>query len=383
MAAVTRYCNFDLGSGANDGTSEADAWQSWATATAAISTHFGSNPDDTMTVYLKRVATPSTTMYSHNPANDPGSQGCVVFEGYATTPGDGASGPSNWFNHAGVFATLSQHTLVRYFDVDAAIANTSGMLRVENGIVEFCRAAITYASLGPALRIANGVARCCHAIQKSQITSRQASACAIQLDRAKAIGCWSEGPINMSVGFRPCQAIGNLITKGRASPTAGDGVYAYGGASQSGCLTMFNTIYDVPGDGILIEDSWLANSTYVPEFFANVIWGAGGYGIHFTDATETQAFMSIADNFVGNTTSGNLSGEMAETAAVTALTADPFTNAAGGDFSINTAAGGGALIRAARLFDLATWFGLQGANSLAGFRQDAAGGGGGTYAWAS
>lgn len=100
-----------------------------------------------------------------------------------------------------------------------------------------------------------------------------------------------------------------------------------------------------------------------------ISYGNGTYG--FTTG-ENRTFINCA---YGNNTSGNISGTAREFGSIT-LTADPFTNAAGGDFSLNNTAGGGALLRGLGFVfpgELTTSYLDIGAAQ----HQDAGGGGGG------
>lgn len=81
-----RYANFDLATGANDGTSEADAWQTWAAVLA------GEAAGDYL--YVKKTASRHTEGAAASMAIDfslwsgTGDELSVI-EGYETTPGDG------------------------------------------------------------------------------------------------------------------------------------------------------------------------------------------------------------------------------------------------------------------------------------------------------
>jgi hypothetical protein len=90
--------------------------------------------------------------------------------------------------------------------------------------------------------------------------------------------------------------------------------------------------------GFLISNS----SNFNGGTFADGIlaYGNGGYGLVIAN-------QAIIKNWAaGGNTSGNVSGSGIELSTLVALTADPFEDAAGGDFNINDAAGGGALLRA-------------------------------------
>ena len=80
----------------------------------------------------------------------------------------------------------------------------------------------------------------------------------------------------------------------------------------------------------------------------NVFYGNGGYGINNADAQAVaQANSRInRNNAFGSNASGALTGFYSDETEIS-LTADPFTNKAGRDFTPNSTAGGGALLRAA------------------------------------
>lgn len=107
----------------------------------------------------------------------------------------------------------------------------------------------------------------------------------------------------------------------------------------------------------------------------NIIYGNGGYGVNFSGAGVDKEFldavsMTFSRNAFGSNTSGNVNVSNVSRNEVT-LTADPFTDAANGDFSLNDVAGGGAALKAATL--------TIGSTTKRPFRQwdNSAGGGGG------
>lgn len=77
-----------------------------------------------------------------------------------------------------------------------------------------------------------------------------------------------------------------------------------------------------------------------------IVYGNGGYGVNVVAASLSLNYSGYAGyNAYGSNTSGNKNNFPAQTGDV-ALSADPFTNAAGGDFSLNATAGGGAACKA-------------------------------------
>ncbi len=104
-----------------------------------------------------------------------------------------------------------------------------------------------------------------------------------------------------------------------------------------------------------------------------VAYGNGAFGWDF----NTLSGSSLINCAAGNNTSGRTDGNEALDLDAITLTADPFTNAASGDFSPNNTAGGGALLKAAAL----GVFGQAVNNFDVGAVQhsDPAGGGGAAY----
>ena len=130
----------------------------------------------------------------------------------------------------------------------------------------------------------------------------------------------------------------------------------------AGCL-----IYGNGGWGIVTAN----NSTHHGTISNNVIYGNSGNGIHFSSTSNTFPGYSITDNIIaGNSgygVGGSLAGSddygafvdrnafynnassnyqnLASGPNDIALTADPFTDAAAADFTINSDAGGGSTLR--------------------------------------
>lgn len=75
-----------------------------------------------------------------------------------------------------------------------------------------------------------------------------------------------------------------------------------------------------------------------------IFYGNGGFGINVTSANSLM-MLYFQNNAYGSNTSGNLSNISSGSGDVT-LSANPFTNAGSGDFSLNSTAGGGAALKA-------------------------------------
>jgi hypothetical protein len=140
---------------------------------------------------------------------------------------------------------------------------------------------------------------------------------------------------------------GNIV----ASNTT-DGIHINNARTDSlGQATLItnNVIYDNGGDGIEIANWNTANGSNVIR--GNIITENGGFGLSFSNASASAngvaAYGVYADyNAFKDNTSGNRNDVNAGANDIT-LTADPFVDAAGGDFNINNTTGGGADLRAA------------------------------------
>lgn len=192
------------------------------------------------------------------------------------------------------------------------------------------------------------------------ISSDNASAAALDPGRGGAFGCrvWHTGTPNSAMigilltGVGP-SAIGNLIFNVGS---------AFSGAATGTNTIARNTVYGAnvgvlnPASGLVIAD--------------NIFYNIATYAIGGT----TGGNPLLWNNAMGALTSGRIDttglGTIIEEVNAITLTADPFTNAASEDFTLNNTAGGGASCRAASLL-----FG--GFADVGAVQHEDAGGGGG------
>jgi hypothetical protein len=130
-----------------------------------------------------------------------------------------------------------------------------------------------------------------------------------------------------------------VLALGCVADTMGSDGFRFGALTQAtaiiNCVSYGNT-----GDGFEAADTYKA---FAP-VLNNIAYGNGGYGFR-TDLTEQVARNWLIDhNAFGNNTSGARQNFIAGAHDVT-LTADPFTDAANGDFSLNSTSGGGAALK--------------------------------------
>jgi hypothetical protein len=105
-----------------------------------------------------------------------------------------------------------------------------------------------------------------------------------------------------------------------------------------------NTVYNNGRDGIRFERNYSSIQGLVEN---NIVVSNAGYGFNMVSAPGHSATIPNGNfNFFYNNTSGPRNNYPAGANDVS-LSGSPFTNAAGGDFSLNNTAGAGALVRAA------------------------------------
>lgn len=165
------------------------------------------------------------------------------------------------------------------------------------------------------------------------------------------VGCFA-GTSSSGYGFFNCKVVADCVCQG----TQTGGFYANGVTS-----CMVNCVADsCVGVGYLLGAGHFQNcvaygnggdgfnvASSICSLINIIAYGNGGFGFNNRNTTAPEAgyFRSCA---AGSNTSGNVSGGNAATDfALIALSASPFNNAAGHDFSLNSAAGGGAACRAA------------------------------------
>lgn len=124
---------------------------------------------------------------------------------------------------------------------------------------------------------------------------------------------------------------------------ASHGISTDGTTNRQGTISN-NVIYGNSGDGIRLNNT--ANAFPGFSITDNIIVGNTGYGVggSLSGSDDNGAF--VDRNAFYNNTSGNYQNLISGPNDIT-LTADPFTDAAAADFTINSDAGGGSTLRSA------------------------------------
>ena len=329
MAMTEKYANFDLATGSNNGTSEANAWQTWGAITFAA----GERVNFKKTA--SRFALGTVTMSTSGTAGNP-----VELRGYESTIGDGGK-----FQVTGNMTVSAHNSIVVDFD---AVSTTIAAVFIVNGKSSLARCLAdqqnTTNSAGQAVSLADGSAVFCW-MKSASTRTVDSNGSTVALNRANLIGCkvigsGSAAAVHANYAFRNNNISGCVIDAN------GDyGIYA--ASLASGVTSSIDNclIYDA-SDGIYMAEGLDVGDNATLNITNNVIWSAL-YGINNADAVGDLAQTWVIGNAMGDLTSGRLAGfsNVEEIDPIT-LTADPFVNAADGDFNINNTAGGGAVLRA-------------------------------------
>lgn len=125
-------------------------------------------------------------------------------------------------------------------------------------------------------------------------------------------------------------------------------VFARNNNGASGrCITAVNCAFvDNAADGIDASTNAAAAGQW-PYLLNNIFYGNGawGNGMGSSQAALYTAAGSVRNNAFGSNTSGDYNATTTSYDDIT-LTADPFTNQAADDYSLNSTSGGGALLKA-------------------------------------
>lgn len=139
--------------------------------------------------------------------------------------------------------------------------------------------------------------------------------------------------------------VNNTITNCRLTTKGGIDLDFSNNTTPIGILVMNNTLEGNQGDGIRIGTG-NNGACWSAEIFDNLCTNNVGYGLNAPSGADR--FFGVRPDFNAfyNNTAGARNNVSAGDHDVT-LTADPYTNAAGADYTLNTTAGGGAACRGA------------------------------------
>ena len=338
MAWTERYANFDLTTGANDGTSEANAWQTPAAVIAGVAA--GNR------VNIKRQAVPYnlTTTITFNVAGT--ALAPIYYRAYANTPGDGGF----WdvaYNSGGIsnLAFSANYAYVEGINFFAGDARNANLFAVE-GINSFairCKAT----AYNSEIILANAIF-CDIALTSSgsssqsrirmQGTNSYNNIWMYNRFRFDELSSYPYGAIVDSYGMAlivcGCVFIGSSVRNGFFIDRANDARLQL--ISNNKFYNCNNAIVVDEEPNAVREDITIIN---------NAFSSMAGYAVK---RTNTEAgYVRALQNYYHACTSGF--SDYSEEAMISgniALSASPFIDPANNDFSINEIANGGAILRA-------------------------------------
>jgi hypothetical protein len=238
--------------------------------------------------------------------------------------------------------------------LEAAITNANGAVDLGVGAITMTGCEIVHTGSGIGLTrgflyINNGVLRlfdCYVQPKQCEEVIRTNNTQMIIVDNCH-FDCEGVGGASMVIegAVNNCVVTNSLITE-----AAGDGITIDVGTVVSQTAYWFiknNTIADCGGAGVHVVGTNTSTSTQ-PKFgfyiVNNLLAGNGTYGLDLANTSITNTANDVDYNAFYNNTSGAIDGHPAGANDIT-LTADPFTDAANDDYSLNNTAGGGALVR--------------------------------------
>jgi hypothetical protein len=331
MAIIERYVDPNDGSDLNDGTTEALAWETIEHAVSEIADIYSlGDPQDGVTLHCKRLS--GTGRYSFSGGTVTISEHAtltapLVLRGYAASPGDGGL-----FAFSGrIEVTANMVAIIGFDGVAAGYGRCYRFNDGLGGLLYRCRGEAA-SKHGVYLYRSGGLALCC------DFTSANGSAMHIRRGAARlcrAVSGSGSYAIDNSADYASASVAHCLVSapSGTGIRVAGTGSYGYS--------VSHNIVYDCV-DGIDVSNAALSGSGFRCVDH-NIIWDVTN-GI-VGDVANAAVVVAYA-NAIGHVTSSRLVNKLRLFDDIV-LTASPFVDYSGGDFTVNNDPGGGALLRAA------------------------------------
>ena len=344
---ATKYYYADA-TGANDGTSEANAWTDFETALEGIAA------GDIL--YMKKSA--SRVSLGANKTINMAAQSdtaTTIVEGYDATPGDGVRWQGGGSAHN---VTINAGGNVVFKNIDYESSNGayawSNNNDIDHSYYYNCRFVNTNTSAGSEAFNIRQSTHCINCYFDSSHTSTSGGTVYIQTNDGGSFygcvfrgnrGCYTQnGGTNAPVSFFNC-----LFTDGSVEAMViGIDVDLVNSTQE---VAFFNvtecTFYGFSTDAVAIRDlSGSAVNQQVNMIQNNIFYGSSATnGINIEDASINTGVLVVGNAYGGVTNQINGAGTNLQNLDAVTLTADPFEDGANLDFRLNGAAGGGALCK--------------------------------------
>lgn len=335
MAWVERYANFDLGTGANDGTSEANAWQTISAMTAGVSAGHRIN--------IKRQSagydlTSNVTITNAGTATAP-----IWFRAYQTTPGDGGLWLVNYNSGSSASLTFSgSYVWVEGIDYQPGASVNIAVLSIYGTMSRAIRCRIRNRTGNAAYANPYGcdIELFSAGSHRIEFAGANLYPITVKNNRFKITGTTSTFSFYSDMFGRGATFVDNLFIGAGSA----DGLFIDRQDNGRNFVICNNRFYNF-ASAIIVDEEPNGGAEAIT-VFDNVFESCSSYAIERTNAEA--GFVKLFRNKHYNTTSGftNYSTE-AEPIENESLSGSPFVDAAGGDFTLNSTAGAGAACRAA------------------------------------
>ncbi|MAG28386.1 hypothetical protein CMI47_22905 [Candidatus Pacearchaeota archaeon] len=342
---MTTYYYYADATGANDGTSEADAWTDFENALESIAA------GDIL--YMKKSA--SRVNLGGNKVVSmaaPNSTATTIVEGYETTPGDG----ERWQGGATQAVTINAGGNVIFKNIDYETNNSayawSNNNAIDHAYYYNCRFVNTNTGTGAEAFNIRFYTHCINCYFESSNNSTTGGVVLVQTNDGASFhscvfrgnrGCYSQGTgVNVPLVFTGC-----VFTDGSVEAMEiGIDVDLINSTNEAAIFNVTEcTFYGFGTDAIAIRE--LPNINTYP-YNLNVIQNNIFYGssatnaINIEDASVNTGLLIVGNAYGGVTNQVNGGGTNLQNLDAVTLSDDPFTDGANLDFSLNSTSGGGA-----------------------------------------
>lgn len=341
MAITEVYANFDLGTGSDDGTTEANAYQTWTSMSAGVVVGERLNCKKTASRYA-----PGADVTWALSATD---LLVSAFRGYDATITDGVKFQID----TSTFSFIVSGEGCQIENLDATGTDISNIIRMsgDGSFINNFIAVNTDTSTNQcqAIDLSDCSAYNGYAESNSTNSSISSGQGAVRLARGTIknleIVATRVGVYN-SVGSRACSIVDCLIYEKGTGGIAG--VFMAGALTIAGGVCCGMTI-DGYTTGFHIDDmETVVGGVATIQIFDTIISNATT-GIDNTDSATKNMTANLATVAFYNCTTDTDMGDN-EVMNKISLSADPYTDASTDDYTLNNTAGGGADCRAAALF---------------------------------
>lgn len=278
--------------------------------------------------YALTTATPNI---SGGTISSPGGTAAAPckWEGYQTTRGDKGTRPviqDGSVTGSNILATSASYTIFDNIEMSGT-HSTNTLIELQNASCRAIRCKTSGAANGFDTGAAGTEILFCEGANTTSTPFSLRGACSVY-------GCVAHG--SSVSGF----TIANDDMQLNRCISYGNAVHGFSGGAGDRVNFVDCTAYGNTLDGFDLSTSGAAPAAHCIDCVAT---GNGRYGFN---AAAASGFIDLIHCATYNNTSGGINSNLTLTEGPVTLTADPFTNAAGGDFSLNTTSGGGAALRA-------------------------------------